>query len=437
MNFLVFFHVYRRILVTSLLIGICWLALSGCTFLALQKNVEQYEQLVRLSGQLWNPSPQNKPVIVLLYQVLNQKKRIVNYRIYHKPDRFQFRVLPGQYFIEAFEDENQDLTYQNTEWATYYGPPSIITIEAAQDQLNLNITLQSPGSIVLTEYPNLSSPTTQARLQLPKIRFGEIVKLEDDRFSKEKGRLGLWEPLSFVQEVGGGLYFLEHFDPGKIPVLFIHGAGATPQLWAPIIQRMDRDIFQPWLFYYASGLYMDDATEFLRQALSQISLTYPFKKLVIVAHSMGGMIARAAINLAIQKGRGHEFQLLFVTISTPWGGHHGAQLAIDYSTIGIIPSWIDLAPESPFQKKLFEIHFPPNINHYLLFSYKGGQNPFTKGNDDGAVSMASQLYPKAQHSAEKILGFNEDHVSILTSRAMMTELNEILKFFEQNRIGKQ
>ena len=278
MNIPALFNTCKRILERSLLIGICWVALTGCSFFALQKNVEVYEQQVRLSGQLWNPSPRNKPVIVLLYQVVNQQKRIVNYRIYHQPDRFQFMVLPGQYFIEAFEDANQDLIYQETEWATYYGEPSIITIEADQDQLNLNITLQDPGRIVLTEYPNLSSPTTQARLQLPNIRFGEIVNGDDERFAEENGRLGLWEPLRFVQEIGGGLYFLEPFDPGKIPVLFIHGAGATPQTWVPIIQGMDRDSFQPWLFYYASGLYMDDTTEFLRQALSHISLTYPLKK---------------------------------------------------------------------------------------------------------------------------------------------------------------
>jgi len=437
MNAQVFSQTLRQILTYSIIAGICSGGLSGCNFVALQHNVEIYKQHVRLSGQVWNPSPENKPVIVLLYQVLNQKKRIVNYRIYHKPDRFQFMVLPGQYLIEAFEDANQDLTYQDTEWATYYGTPSIITIESDQDQLNLNITLQPPGGIVLTEYPNLSSPMTQARLQLPHIRFGEIVHLEDDRFSEDKGRLGLWEPLRFVKEIGGGLYFLEPFDPGKIPVLFIHGAGGTPQSWAPIIQQMDRDTFQPWLFYYPSGLYLDDATEFLRQALSHISLTYPFNRLVIVAHSMGGMIARAAINLAIQKGQGQEFPLLFVTISTPWGGHHGAQMAIDYSVIGIIPSWIDLAPESPFQKKLFEISFPPNIHHYLLFSYKGRLNPFTEGNDDGAISLASQLTKNAQHSAEKILGFNEDHASILRSQEMMTELNSIVKTFAKDKKSQQ
>jgi hypothetical protein len=436
MNFPVLFNACKRILERSLLVGICWGAFSGCNFIALHQNVEIYEQHVRLSGQLWNPSPQKRPVIVLLYQVLNQKKQLISYRIYHKPDRFQFMVLPGQYVIEGFEDANQDLIYQDTEWAAYYGAPSVITMEPTQDQLNLNLKLEPPGSTVLKEFPNLASPASRAKLQLPNIRFGEIITLQDSRFSEDKGRLGLWEPLRFVQEVGGGLYFLEGFDPGKIPVLFIHGAGATPQSWAPIIQGMDRDTFQPWLFYYPSGLYLDDATELLHQALSHMSLTHPFNQLIMVAHSMGGMIARAAMNIVIQKGRAHEIPLLLLTLSTPWGGHQAAQAGLDYSPIGMVPSWIDLAPESPFQKKLFETHLPPMFQHYLLFSYKGRRGTFSTENDDGAVSLASQLHPKAQHSAKKILGFNEDHTSILTSQEMMTQLNRIFKTFQKSEPGK-
>ena len=406
----------------------------GCNFIALHKNVEIYEQHVRLSGQLWNPSPQKYPVIVLLYQVLSQKKHMVSYRIYHQPDRFQFMVLPGQYVIEAFEDANRDLIYQHTEWSGYFGKPSVIAIEPDQDQLNLNVTLESPGITVLEEFPNLASPASRAGLQLPKLSFGEIVKLEDSRFAEEKGQLGLWEPLRFDQEVGGGLYFLEAFDPEKIPVLFIHGAGGTPQSWAPIIQRMDRGTFQPWLFYYPSGLYLDDATELLRQALSHMSATHPFNQLIMVAHSMGGMIARAAINIVVQKGRAHEFPLLLLTLSTPWGGHQAAQTGLDYSPIGMVPSWIDLAPESPFQRKLFETHLPPMFHHYLLFSYKGRRGALSTENDDGAVSLASQLHPKAQHSAEKIMGFNEDHTSILSSEDVIFQLNEFFHTFKKRTI---
>ncbi len=408
----------------------------GCNFIALHKNVEIYEQHVRLSGQLWNPSLQKTPVIVLLYQVLDQKKYMVSYRIYHQPDRFQFMVLPGQYVIEAFEDANQDLIYQETEWAGYFGAPSVIAMESSHDRLNLNVTLEPPGTTVLEEFPNLAFPATRARLQLPKLSFGEIVTLEDSRFTKENGRLGLWEPLRFDQEVGGGLYFLKAFDPGKIPVLFIHGAGGTPQSWTPIIQQMDHDTFQPWLFYYPSGLYMDDATELLWQALSHITVTHPFDQLIMVAHSMGGMIARAAMNIVIQKGRAQEFPLLLLTLSTPWGGHQAAQTGLDYSPIGMVPSWIDLAPESPFQKKLFETHLPPMFHHYLLFSYKGRRGALSTENDDGVISLASQLHPKAQRSAEKIMGFNEDHTSILNSDEVIFQLKESFEAFKKRSIEK-
>lgn len=431
MNSQLFFQPSWKLVAVSLLSSFFWSALPGCTIFALHKNVEIYHQQVRLGGQLRNPSQLKKPVIVLLYQILNKKKRILTYHIYHRPDRFQFSVMPGQYFLAAFEDANQDLIFQDSEWAAHYGSPSVISVKPDQSQMDLDLTLLPPGNTVLEKFPSLASPSTQDRLRLPKVRFGEIVNLEDSRFTKEKGQLGLWEPLRFNKQVGGGLYFLEQFDPKKIPVLFIHGAGGTPQSWAPIIERMDRETFQPWLFSYASGLYLDDVTNLLRQALSQMYLSYKFQNPIIVAHSMGGMIARAAVNLAIQKGREDEFPLLLVTISTPWGGHQGAQNALDYSPIGIIPSWVDLAPESPFQKKLFETQLPSTVHHYLFFSYKGGRNFFSNDSNDGVVSIASQLKINVQNSAKKTLGFNEGHASILASEEMIAELNEILNNFKK------
>ena len=409
--------------------------LTSCTFLALQKNVEIYEQQVRLSGQLRNPSKRNNPVIVLLYEIENENKRIVSYLIYHKPDRFEFMVQPGQYFISAFEDANRDLQFQSSEWAGHYGSPSFIKVNPGQDQLHLDLTLLSPGEAKIEGFIGPFSFPNRVGIPPAQTNFGEIVKLEEDRFSEEKGRLGLWEPIRFLEEVGGGLYFLESFNSAKIPVIFIHGAGGTPQSWTHILQRMDRRAFQPWLFFYPSGLYLDDATELFRQAMSQMALTYRFEKLIIVAHSMGGLIARAGINLAVQKGLWQEFPLLFITISTPWGGIQGAKLAVDHSTIGIIPSWFDLAPGSPFQQKLFETHLPSSIHHYLFFSFKGGRNPFFNENNDGTVPLASQLTMEAQNSAEKIMGVNEGHTDVLVAWELIAKLNEIFKIFKKNEPG--
>src|SRR5262245_38386871 len=61
-----------------------------------------------------------------------------------------------------------------------------------------------------------------------------------DQLAEAHGRKGLWRPISFVKERRGGVYMLEPYDPAKIPVLFVHGAGGSPQDWRYFIERLDR-----------------------------------------------------------------------------------------------------------------------------------------------------------------------------------------------------
>ncbi len=88
-----------------------------------------------------------------------------------------------------------------------------------------------------------------------------------------------------------------------------------------------------------------------------------------------------------------------------------------------------MVPHSPFQQVLFQTKLPDNIKFHLFFSFKGGRNPFTNGNDDGVVSLASQLRAEAQDAAIKMLGFNEDHTSILNSPYAAMKIRELLTTF--------
>ncbi len=99
---------------------------------------------------------------------------------------------------------------------------------------------------------------------------------------------------------------------------------------------------------------------------------------------MGGLVSRGLVNIIVQKDVEHQLQVLFLTISTPWHGHQGAQIGVDWAPI-VIPSWIDMIPDSPFQRTLFHTSLPDNIEYYLFYSFKGGYNPFTNGSDDGTV----------------------------------------------------
>ncbi len=82
---------------------------------------------------------------------------------------------------------------------------------------------------------------------------------------------------------------------------------------------------------------------------------------------------------------------------------------------------MDDATRPLLSKPIADLGLPDNIDYYLFFSFKGGRNPFTNGNDDGTVSLVSQLQSKAQEAAIKTFGFNEDHMSILLSQDVNSE----------------
>lgn len=91
------------------------------------------------------------------------------------------------------------------------------------------------------------------------------------------------------------------YDPKKIPLLLIHGLGDSQATWAPMIAalRGDETIrknYQIWVFSYPTGYPYPLMAAVLRQKLDAINAYYPnHKPMVVIGHSMGGMIARSLI----------------------------------------------------------------------------------------------------------------------------------------------
>jgi hypothetical protein len=90
------------------------------------------------------------------------------------------------------------------------------------------------------------------------IRAGVVTEINKRIFNKAHGEKGLWSPVKLFEEIGSGVYFLEKYDPGKIPVLFIHGLAGFPQSWKTFFNKIDREKFQPWFYHYPSGYYIKD-----------------------------------------------------------------------------------------------------------------------------------------------------------------------------------
>ena len=106
-----------------------------------------------------------------------------------------------------------------------------------------------------------------------------------------------------------GLYRFETFDPNRIPVVLVHGLMSDTRTWLQMINtlRNDPEIlknYQIYGFSYSSGNPVPNSAFFLRQALRKERerirkagfSTEKFDKMVLVGHSMGGLLSRCAIS---------------------------------------------------------------------------------------------------------------------------------------------
>jgi pimeloyl-ACP methyl ester carboxylesterase len=101
-----------------------------------------------------------------------------------------------------------------------------------------------------------------------------------------------------------GLSRLRPYRPGKIPVVLIHGLGATSRSWTHLVEKLDADPvirrhYRFWTFGYTTGDPILYSAFHLRQALldSRRELDPDhsdpaFDRMILIGHSMGGLLAK-------------------------------------------------------------------------------------------------------------------------------------------------
>src|SRR5437879_6832074 len=100
---------------------------------------------------------------------------------------------------------------------------------------------------------------------------------------------------------------LQQFDPARTPVIFVHGLQETGASWAPMIDSLRHDAvirqrYQFWFFSYPSGYPYPYAAALFRQNLDGIERAFPnHKRVVLIGHSMGGMVCRLMVTDAGDK----------------------------------------------------------------------------------------------------------------------------------------
>ena len=182
-----------------------------------------------------------------------------------------------------------------------------------------------------------------------------------------------------------GLFMLQPYRRGKIPVVLVHGTLSSPARWAEMVNELEgdpriRERYQIWLFTYDSGNPIAYSAGRLRDALTDTlkeldpnEADPALRRMVVIGHSQGGLLTKLTVidsgtrfwdrfsskpfdqiqvdpdTRALLKRTAFYTPLPFIErvvfMATP---HHGALLAM--GGIGTIGAWLVTLPVDIFSR---------------------------------------------------------------------------------------
>jgi hypothetical protein len=278
-----------------------------------------------------------------------------------------------------------------------------------------------------------------------------------------------------------GVFFLEPYDPEKIPVLMVHGILSSPLMWRDLTNRIMGDPvlqkkYQIWHYTYATGYPILSSARMLRERLDEVNIALqraglpPHKPIVLIGHSLGGLIAKMMVsdsddliwnqffrvppdqlNLT-PADRDWVEQLMFfkprhdisrvIFMASPFKGSKAADMVLFRFSSRLIrfpadlqghhyrvftlnqsymvnskenrliaerqPSSIDLlSPESPESIALGQLKVAPSIPFHLIIGVRHGSNKIRSS--DGIVAYSSSYLEGAESELDVQTGHTVTH----------------------------
>lgn len=291
-----------------------------------------------------------------------------------------------------------------------------------------------------------------------------------------------------------GIYMVEPYDPNKIPVLMVHGLWSSPITWMEMFNDLRalpeiRDRYQFWFYLYPTGQPFWTSAAGLRHDLQELRETLDpqrqnraLDEMVLVGHSMGGLLSRLQTidsgndfwNVISDKpfeelqATDEERQSIaavcffkpnpsvarVITIGTP---HRGSSFANDYTQFAA--QWVislpqmmvkvgnavvlrnpgffkntellttttsidSLAPDSPIFPVYLQAKRAPRVKYHNIVGeipHRGVIGTFSKGSD-GIVPFNSAH----MEDVESEIVVNADHVTVHRHPRAVLEVRRIL-----------
>ncbi len=390
------------------------------------------EECAVISGKIILPGNSHSDTLAVAVVVKDKNgNRVIDFEVIkltpadnHKVSYYFFDLPVGSYTVYTLTLPDQDSGSSDRALSVLSKNSGTITEHDLQPYQNViimdDVTIQTEDTS--EQFPYTLEQIHGKLHNTPQRQIGyfeDNVNLKDPIFSHNIAMEGLYYPESFKKKTKPIYRLAPKFRKGTIPILFVHGLGGTPRDWSFMLENLNLAQYTPYLLYYPSG---EDFTKLAAQYKAWILSDKIFEEgpAVIVAHSFGGIIVRDALNLDHKANK-----LLFITLATPFGGDAKATNGVKNAPY-VLPSWRSIADDGDFIKNLYRHKLFTDEKFELIFAY----NNKGKGvSGDGRVPLEKQLRGEAQNEAHTIRGFNEDHLSILTSKETARYVNTLLEAF--------
>lgn len=227
-----------------------------------------------------------------------------------------------------------------------------------------------------------------------------------------------------------------NMDMQKPVLIFVPGRGADAPMWwsnpgeihSDLQNNMYRYVFHSgYLAYYvtvgAKDTILNNGKR-LAQQIEKIALLHPDRKIVVVAHSKGGLDTTAALFV----NGADRFVSKVVTLGTPFEGSFLADLA--YTAVGEFspeeryPATWDMRPENTrkyweYMRSIHGREIPGTVPFYCLYGNNRGpigsrMNIYgnTQPPNDGVVTVESAMYLINRGLAQSLGLWDVDHSAI-------------------------
>lgn len=183
------------------------------------------------------------------------------------------------------------------------------------------------------------------------------------------------------EDGGATLWAVGDWKPGAKPVIVVHGIGSDFDDIKAIVERYKDDPTRQVmvLAYDDMGEFTEESGKQLAYQMENFRQKYSWGNEVdIVAHSMGGIVAKRALNELAEGELGgieNYKKIQFVAIDTPWHGFPGpgvrfniVQGGMDMQALSNMYTGDAEANDAASQKGLAGVQLPKNVQMNLVFA---------------------------------------------------------------------